>query len=134
MKEPLIGLVTPDEYLSNISRGHRSIDPEDVVRFLRHLLDRVRVLENIPAPYADLVITGPNGKEAVLTAAEVTEVRTALARFRGRCEECGDSGWKLSTGDPQNGWNRNAQRCSRGCPSKCGVCGNDNCDNPNGQH
>lgn len=128
MKEPLIGILTPDEYLSEMQR----LGSPYTARFLEHLLNRVRALEGVP--YADLVITGPNGKEAVLTAAEVTEVRTALARFRGRCEECGGSGWKLSTGDPQNGWNRNAQRCSRGCPSKCNVCGNDNCDNPNGQH
>lgn len=50
------------------------------------------------------------------------------------CTECGDSGWKLSTGDPRNGSNPKAKRCSKGCPSRCGVCGNDDCGNPNGQH
>ena len=50
---------------------------------------------------------------------------------RAVCDECSGTGWAVH---PQNGWNRDAKRCSRGCPSRCNVCGNPNCDNPNGQH
>ncbi len=47
------------------------------------------------------------------------------------CLECGDSGYAVH---PQNGWNRNARRCSLGCAVRCAVCQNPNCDNPDGQH
>jgi hypothetical protein len=90
-------------------------------------------------------------KTGTITKAEVRELQTEHAmygccnRFGDYqacdcmenaigCRECGDTGWKLSTGNPQNGWNRNAKRCSKGCPSQCNICGNPDCDNPNGQH
>lgn len=47
------------------------------------------------------------------------------------CDECRGTGWAVH---PENGWNPDARRCSRGCPSKCSVCNNPGCDNPNGQH
>lgn len=49
----------------------------------------------------------------------------------GACPECGDSGWAAH---PQNGRIRNPRRCSRGCPSRCSICYNPECDNPDGQH
>lgn len=50
---------------------------------------------------------------------------------RYECQECNDTGWAEH---PDNGWNPKARRCSRGCPSRCTICQNDDCDNPNGQH
>lgn len=47
------------------------------------------------------------------------------------CAECGDTGYAVY---PENGWNRNARRCSRGCRVRCSVCYNPDCDNPGGQH
>lgn len=53
------------------------------------------------------------------------------AKIAAGCEECGGSGYAVH---PQNGWNRNARRCSRDCAVRCAVCNNLNCDNPDGQH
>jgi hypothetical protein len=47
------------------------------------------------------------------------------------CPECKGSGYAIH---PQNGWVRNSRRCSKGCDVRCSVCGNPNCDNPDGQH
>lgn len=46
------------------------------------------------------------------------------------CYRCGDSGYEVH---PENGW-KVGVRCQNRCPVKCDVCGNPNCDNPNGQH
>ena len=48
-----------------------------------------------------------------------------------KCPECGDSGYAVH---PQNGANRNSRRCSRGCPVRCSICRDPDCDNPGGQH
>ena len=47
------------------------------------------------------------------------------------CPECNDSGYAVH---PENGWNKNSRRCSRGCTVRCSVCNDPNCDNPGGQH
>lgn len=47
------------------------------------------------------------------------------------CTECNGNGY---TGSPNNGFNSTMVRCSKGCPVRCSVCNNPNCDNPNGQH
>lgn len=52
-------------------------------------------------------------------------------KFEEACRECGGSGYKVH---PENGQNKNAERCPNGCPVKCSVCNNPNCDNPGGQH
>lgn len=48
-----------------------------------------------------------------------------------RCATCKDLGY---TGTPDNLFNRDVKRCPRGCPVRCSVCSNPDCDNPNGQH
>lgn len=45
-----------------------------------------------------------------------------------KAAEC--DGWAVH---PENGL-KPGVRCPHGCPSRCSVCGNANCDNPNGQH
>lgn len=52
-----------------------------------------------------------------------------LARAKP-CPRCGDSGYVV---DPLNG-RRAGVRCPHGCPVRCSVCSDPNCDNPNGQH
>jgi hypothetical protein len=63
----------------------------------------------------------------------MTDARAALAALEGTvpCTECGGSGYLIH---PENGWNRNARRCSRGCSVRCAICRDPNCDNPGGQH
>lgn len=48
----------------------------------------------------------------------------------GKCLECNGVGY---TQHPRNG-RRTMIRCSRGCPVWCNVCGDPNCQNPDGQH
>ncbi len=58
--------------------------------------------------------------------------RTAAKTPPAVCTLCGGLGW--TNGGPQNGWNKITVRCPNGCPVRCEVCGDPNCDNPSGQH
>lgn len=67
---------------------------------------------------------------ARMTAEPPVELAVAIVSPDSPCPECGGDGWRMH---PANGRNT-GQRCSRGCPSKCSVCRNPDCDNPSGQH
>ncbi len=59
------------------------------------------------------------------------EEMAAEIRAMPRCLICRDSGW-----DRQPDWffSDAGVRCPNGCPSRCPICSDPNCDNPGGKH
>ena len=65
-----------------------------------------------------------------------TGIAHTFPRGPGRvkpCMSCFDTGF-VGGITPENGKNRNFQRCPNKCPTNCSVCHNPDCDNPGGQH